>query len=257
MNDPEEGYCHLCGEYKMLTREHTPPQKAFNNRTVAVIQGEQILKLGPESTPQFKLQQGGFFQRVLCGDCNSKTGSWYGTHFVKWCYKCFEFLRKSEGKTTWINVTNIKPLRIIKQIALMFLNINESKFGAHDSYLRRFVFNKFDVGLPYHYRFFTYYNYSSVFRYDGLYGKLNQIRRYSAMVSEITFPPLGYIMTLGFEKNIVNAFEITHFTRFGFDEICDQPLEMPILRRVLGPNITDEEIVILSDASYIQGIIRD
>ena len=38
------GKCRLCGETKKLTFEHVPPETTFNNYSVYILFGEQVIK---------------------------------------------------------------------------------------------------------------------------------------------------------------------------------------------------------------------
>ena len=38
------GKCRLCGETKKLTFEHVPPETTFNNYSVHILSGEQVIK---------------------------------------------------------------------------------------------------------------------------------------------------------------------------------------------------------------------
>ena len=41
----KKGICCICGEYKELTFEHIPPNKAFNYCRAKSIEGAELLKL--------------------------------------------------------------------------------------------------------------------------------------------------------------------------------------------------------------------
>lgn len=41
---PIIGKCRLCGEIKKLTFEHVPPETTFNNYSVRILSGEEVIK---------------------------------------------------------------------------------------------------------------------------------------------------------------------------------------------------------------------
>ena len=79
---PIIGKCRLCGETKKLTFEYVPQETTFNNYSVHILYGEQVIKqvANSNSLPwdfsefKGKIQQRGRGGYYLCGDCNSKTG---------------------------------------------------------------------------------------------------------------------------------------------------------------------------------------
>jgi len=72
------GICHLCGQVKVLSFEHVPPEKAFNDKPAFLIPFEEAIHLGPDDEPQSRprKQQRGMGGFTLCESCNSNTGSW-------------------------------------------------------------------------------------------------------------------------------------------------------------------------------------
>src|SRR5215207_914300 len=46
------GICHLCGQVKVLSFEHVPPEKAFNDKPAFLIPFEEAIHLGPDDEPQ-------------------------------------------------------------------------------------------------------------------------------------------------------------------------------------------------------------
>ncbi len=91
---PIIGKCRLCGETKKLTFEHVPPETTFNNYSVHILSGEQVIKQVSNSNSlpwdfsefKGKIQQRGRGGYYLCGDCNSKTGQWYVPEYSKFVH---------------------------------------------------------------------------------------------------------------------------------------------------------------------------
>jgi len=225
------GNCSICGCYKKLSFEHIPPKAAFNNKRVVSVKFENIISLGPAEKIKGKTQQRGAGAFTLCDKCNNDTGGWYGKDFVNWCYQCYDTIVRSNGKPTLFYLHYMLPLRILKQIVCMFLSLNGPGFSSLSPELRRFVLNKESKYLSPKYRFFTYYNLEGRFRYlgvsvRGIFGTSFE----TLPMSELSFPPLGYLMTLdGKNPGDKRLCEITHFSRYSYNEFQVMESKMAVL----------------------------
>ncbi|NOR52736.1 MAG: hypothetical protein GQ536_01415 [Candidatus Aminicenantes bacterium] len=64
-------------------------------------------------------------------------------------------------------------------------------------------------------------------------------------MSEINFPPYGYMMTINSDPPDPRIVEITHFSRYGYDEFDTKAMRIPVLPTHLpfpGDYRTKEEI---------------
>lgn len=223
------GYCHICDRYGPLSFEHVPPRSAFNNRRAIVVRGEAVIKLGPDQKPKGPVQQRGVGHCSLCEKCNNLTGRWYAKRFVNWCYQAMDILLRSGGKPSLFYLNHLFPLAILKQIVTMFLAVNPPTFGRKNPELVQFVLNRERKYLSPQYRFFTYYNIEAQPRYVGLAGLIDTSRGKVFLISEITYPPFGYLMAIDSGPPDNRLVEITHFSRYGYNdfEVCE--LRLPVL----------------------------
>lgn len=228
-----EGTCHICGALGLLSYEHVPPQAAFNDRRVMAVSFETAMRLGPGEQPRGKFLQRGAGAYTLCKKCNNDTGAWYAKAFVDWCYQGMNVLVRSGGKPTLIYLHYVYPLRVLKQIVTMMFSVNGSKFRLANPDLVRFVLNREARYLSPRYRFFVFYNTEGVNRASGTTGLLNVETGRASTMSEITFPPFGYVMTLDSEPPDHRLFEITHFARYDYDDMRVVPLHLPVLPTLL------------------------
>jgi len=225
-----EGRCRICGEYGPLSFEHIPPRAAFNNRRVIVANLEHSASLGPDEVVRGTIQQKGSGKYSLCPRCNNNTGSWYGNQFVDWCYQAMQILLKANGKPSLIYLHYVFPLPIIKQIITMFFSVNGERFGKVNQELVDFVLNKEKRYLSPKYRIFVYYNIEGRFRTSGISAIVNvKDPGKISVLSEINFPPFGYIMTFDSDPPDTRLFEITHFSRYEFREWTPMELKLPVL----------------------------
>jgi hypothetical protein len=223
------GTCHICGAVGPLSYEHIPPQAAFNDRRFISVEFETMIRLGPDEEPRGRIRQGGIGAHTLCEKCNNDTGNWYGSHFVKWCYQGMDILIRSNGNPRLIYLHYVYPLRIIKQIVTMMFSVNADDFRLRNPELVPFVLNREARYLSPRYRFFAYYNILGRARTAGTGGLLNIETGRLSVMSEITYPPFGYVLTLDSPPPDHRLFEITHFARYGYNDMEVMALHLPVL----------------------------
>ncbi|MCE7987513.1 MAG: hypothetical protein DYG89_40625 [Caldilinea sp. CFX5] len=166
---------------------------------------------------------------TLCDKCNNDTGAWYGKRFVDWCYQGMDILIRANGRPSLIYMHYLLPLSIIKQVVTMFLAINSPRFTNANEELVRFILNKDAKYLSPKYRFFVYFNVEGRFRRAGLTGKVDTNTGRVAALSELSFTPFGYVMTLDAPPPDERLLEITHFARYEYNEFAVQELRLPVL----------------------------
>jgi len=235
-NSKVVGHCHICGDFGPLSEEHVPPQRAFNNMPFVEISFTQRLALGPDDVPDGRKRQGGIRFTSLCRQCNNDFGSWYARAFIEWCYQGMFILEKSGGNPRLVYAHDIYPLRIVKQLAVMFMAINSDRFRLSDTVrdLVPILKNKEAKGLPDNVRFYAYFNMQGKPRYTPKAGLYDIARRNMSVFSEITYPPFGYIMVLNGKPPNSRLFDITHFARSEYNERRTSYLDLPVLPTHLG-----------------------
>ena len=222
--------CHLCGDYTKLSFEHVPPQAAFNDRPIVQASIEKLLKkeadLDNISGKTFQRGAGGY---TLCEQCNSLTGRWYGSAYVDWIYQAAKVLLQSRGGPSLYYPYRLFPLRVIKQIVCMFFSANGAKFREAQEDLVRFVLNKENRFLEPHIRIYCFYSPSARSRQSGVSGILNFDTHSQSIISEIVFPPMGYVMSLNQISPDERLFDITFFSKYRYNDWKEFGLKMPSL----------------------------
>lgn len=226
-----KGICRLCGVNGPLSFDHVPPKKAFNDHKVLMVSRKQAWERMPgDPMPKGREQQRGMGEYSLCAKCNSRVGRWYGDAFVKFVYQAASLLEASEGKPTLIHRYHCFPLRVIKQIVAMFFSVNGSWLRESHPELETFILWRWQQHLSPRYRIFLYYNYEGEIRMEPFMGKLHILSSTKQHLSEITFPPLGYMFTIdSLPPREVELFEISHFARYGYEEYDAMQLRLPVL----------------------------
>ena len=223
------GRCHICGHHRKLSFEHIPPEKAFNNRPVVLGKFKEAIEQGLDYTPRGPQQQRGAGAYTLCEECNSKTGSWYGSALVEWCYQGYRVLRYSRGEPTLSYPSTIYPLRVAKQIVTMFLAVNQVGFRDNNPELVDFVLDKERKNLNPKYRFFAYHMAVGMTRHIGTSALGEFGSSDFKLISEITFPPYGYVFCIGSGPPDDRLVEITHFSGFNYESMRTIFLDLPVL----------------------------
>ena len=252
---PVIGKCRLCGETKKLTFEHVPPETTFNNYSVHILSGEQVINqvADPNILPwdfsdaKGKIQQRGRGGYYLCGDCNSKTGQWYVPEYSKFIHIVHSALQEVKGKkfgAIGIKMKGIKPLPISKQIMTLFCDINEGMMGDHS--LKDYLLDRTStVFNRQRYHLYMHIHSGSVERMNGIMvqftGGVGLIT-----LSEISTYPVGF--TLYIDKPDVykpEGVEITLFSEFNYDDEGEIEIIIPKLESNIffsGDYRTKEEI---------------
>jgi hypothetical protein len=228
-----------------LSFEHVPPRAAFNDRPV-LLQEIDFWKVGPDHQATGRVQQRGRGAYTLCARCNNRTGRWYGSAFVAWCHQGMEILARSGGNPTLLYLNYLLPLRIIKQICAMFFSINPPTFQQANPELVRFVLDKERRFLSPKYRFWTYFNHEGHWRTSPVSAMLNMQTHRQSVMTETSFPPFGYLLTLGSEPLDGRLYEITRFARFAYNDFITLPMQLPVLPThtlIPGDYRTREEII--------------
>lgn len=226
------GVCHICGANGPLTFEHIPPRAAFNKSPVI---GQSIERLLAEHDPDkwHKLggrkNQKGVGAYTLCRQCNSDTGAWYGNAYIEWAYQGLRCGRYSEKAPSLVFPFHIFPLRVLKTIICMFFSTSGEKFRTVHPDLVRFVLNREAHGLNPEIGVYAYYNMSGISRNSGFVGLVDFDRHDTRVFNEFSYPPWGYVLTVGSVPPDERLVDITSFANFRYHDWKHISLSIPIL----------------------------
>lgn len=233
------GVCRVCARKTELTYEHIPPKSAFNNykffytTNVHPLLDKKEARTFEELTSfdkrTAKKNQGGIGLHSLCGYCNNLFGTHYVRAYKEWITQSMEFFKlKNESERSKFEV-NIQPLNVLKQIIAMFFSIN-AKFSNLYPELKFYLLNKESNSLPEGIRVFVYYNFIGEVRYEPftVIGKFD-VNSEIIQASEITFPPMGYVLVLNGQNVDNRLHEITYFSNYRFGEVVIIPQILSIL----------------------------
>jgi hypothetical protein len=210
------GLCHICGKEDKLTFEHVPPKSTFNKTTKYVATNFQDFMTSEnplKNKPKGKIEQGGMGFYSLCEKCNNFLGVNYVKAYEKWVRAGYEMLIDKNPEPLAYKVLYQEPLKVIKQVASMFLSLNALWYLEEYPEISNFILNPESQSLPDKYRIFTYLTDGGNSRY------LQHMVSYSPSigsvnVTEIAFPPFGFVMTFNFDGDLPNLTEITNFKNY-------------------------------------------
>lgn len=229
----ELGTCHICGKYGKLSFDHVPPEAAFNDHRVLRISFEQVSAGQHPDNLRGRYQQRGAGASTLCVKCNSDTGHWYGTAYADWAAQAMRILLGTSGRPSLEYPFRLFPLRVLKQVVCMFFSINSPLFHTRQPDLVRFVLNKEEKNFPADVRFYAFYTLSDRSRTASVSGVLKGLGSSSSSVhvfSEVTFPPFGFVMTLGNSPPPQSGFcEISSFSKFDYRDCRTFTMKLPLM----------------------------
>jgi hypothetical protein len=224
------GTCRICGGYSKLSFEHVPPEAAFNDKAVVQATIEELERADFDyAKVRGRIQQRGRGAYTLCDKCNSDTGSWYGGAFVEWAAQALRVLHLRLDSPQIYIPFFIFPLRVIKQILCMFASQDDGlAYRSHPS-LRRFLLDPQSSDFDPDLRVFMYLNVGRLFRSLGITAVGDLEHHTTNLMSETSFPPFGYVLTIRSPPPDRRLVEITHFTCYKYREWKGIWLRIPFL----------------------------
>lgn len=172
-------------------------------------------------------QQAGMGAFTLCESCNSRTGDWYATEYVRWARQAVIFLQNSPHRDQFvqISIANCYPLRFLKQAITMFFSVNDSEiFLQRHPELSRFVLNPESTGLAPEYDVYCSLYRGPIARHSGI-STVYTIGRGTEVLTEIAHVPFALLLVFNAPYD-ASLTRISHFANYRFDEKCDIVLEL-------------------------------
>ena len=210
----------------------SPPKAAFNDRPIVKTTIDELERVDLDvdyEKVRGSREQRGRGSYTLCEKCNADTGHWYGQAFAAWAAQALRVLHLRLDSPQIYLPFFIFPLRVIKQILCMFASQADGlAYRSHPS-LCRFLLNPSSADLDPDLRIFMYLSAGRWLRSLGVTA-LGDFKRHSTCVmSETTFPPFGYVLTIRSPPPDDRLVEITHFASYRYKEWKDIWLRVPFL----------------------------
>jgi hypothetical protein len=223
-----EGNCWLCGKYGKLSKEHIPPESAFNDCPLLLMKvKKRTSELAWEPRDSFTR---GIWFRSLCERCNNKYGSKYGEAYVGLVRSVADRI----GDVPHFHMISIlgvrRPLAILKQVLLQFVTANGPKFVQTNDWVAPFVREPKNQQFPRDVGVYLFASNTRGSRNSGVSGHVLSGGR-TNIVSEFSFWPLGTVMSFGGELADDRLTPIHHWAQLPFDyhgkvdlHVCVNPI---------------------------------
>src|SRR5579872_179298 len=240
-----ETICHLCLRQTKLTREHIPPEKAFNEcrrvwerfnpRTKGVDEDGNLR--GPKQTRR-DVWQGGFYVRTICRSCNNDTGATSAKTYVNFVRSIAEAPRLFDGMGKRTIRVNEDTLQIARQIAVMIIAIEDVRFAQLHDDLRRFARGDLACAQPpFHLHAFLVPRVEEAGTIVRMHARVDTFAPgCGAIAGEISMYPFGFVYAWELQHHYRprELADITHwFTTTGRTERRNAWLSAPIAVTVL------------------------
>ncbi len=228
-----EGRCRLCGKIGPLTKEHVPPHAAFNDHPILFYRFAQTNRgLVQAAIPH----RDGFSLPVLCDRCNGRTGTKYGTEYVRFVKNLAEIADRAEpGDTVPVSMLTY-PLRISKQALTIVAATCEPEVVEENPRLRSLILNRDETGMPDGLRLFAFIPAIRGFsKSTGRGAFISKERPTLTRLAENSWWPIGWVLTFD-GAPLDDAFEITNWTRRPFKARDYVSMHLPVHWNVaMGP----------------------
>ncbi len=231
---PSPPRCHYCRLRPAGSREHLPGVAALNDAPVEITY-LRVPHAGAALERARRVEDYGLVVRTICRHCNERTGGNYGTAFKEFALQFASSGVLDAGqRRCWVSLQDIQPLRVLKQMAAMFLAVQPTMPPPVYDPIRDFVLTQGRKLPPDLLRVFLYRNVSHTGRIVPVTG-LGFLRAppesVSLVCSEISWPPLGLVFARHWHPHLAAMPEITHWgQRFHFRQRASLGFSVPQLR---------------------------
>lgn len=229
------GICHICGKYEKLSYEHIPPYAAFNNSKRKLSSFDTMLNDNTENRKpwdieglKYKQFQNGIGFYTLCENCNSFTGSKYGTiysNFVRSIgIEISKIAKENRNCVLTFHIASLNLLAIFKQVLSMFCSLNTEQFGIA---FKDFLLDENCNDFPYdNYKIYMYLHAGKADRFIPFQSNINTKTGAVTVFSEISTFPVGFILYSMTDTTEFYGYDITSFSQcnYNFEYCMDIPI---------------------------------
>lgn len=140
---PKTGTCNICGEYGLLTADHTPPKGAISLTQVEMKSIVELLAAVPPGK-HGRVSQNGVKFRSLCGRCNNGLlGACYDPAFIEFTQQIGNYLKTSVVLPSSTSAQG-KPTLISRAVLghLAAIGVNRYDKGPHTDEFRNYMLDE-------------------------------------------------------------------------------------------------------------------
>ncbi len=212
-----EGYCWLCNKHGKLTKEHIPPESAFNNfpllyeRVIERSRQTGVVEWGPDR------KQRGLYFRSLCVKCNNNYGRLYGGAYVDLVKRIAERIGDVQEFHQFSLVGIKRPLAILKQVMLQFVTANGANFVRSNEWVAPFIRERNRTDFPRDVHIYLFASNHRLSRKSGVSSHIDLLAKKTYVTAEFTFWPLGTVMSFAGELADKRLTPIQQWSQYPFD----------------------------------------
>jgi hypothetical protein len=134
----------------------------------------------------------------------------------------------SRSRAVVLQISGVRPLAFVKQIATMILAVNDVEFARRSIELREFVFDRDHVGLPAGLDVYLALYMGPISRHSGLQIKQDVSTGETHVTSEVAHPPFAYVASFGEPSPLLPRGNITGFAEVPYTTRANVEIELPV-----------------------------
>jgi hypothetical protein len=227
MSAPQD-HCWLCNKFGPLTKEHIPPESAFNDCPLLLMKvDERSIQSGAVGWIPKQRFGRGMYVRSVCQRCNNRCGSKYGGAYVDLIRRIAERIGDVQEFHTASILAVKRPLAILKQVLFQFVSANGPGFVRANDWVAPFVKNPINQSIPQDIGIYLFASNSRGGRTTGVSSHIDLNRNQLNVVAEFTFWPLGTVISFGHLSHPGLA-PIHHWVQYPFDYKGSVDLHLPV-----------------------------
>ncbi|HZV71406.1 MAG TPA: hypothetical protein VFG10_17745 [Saprospiraceae bacterium] len=223
------GTCCICGEERVLTFEHFPPQSAGNKSPVFMQRADNILPINNVLYGKKSRSHKGLGDKTLCQSCNNNTGSCYGNSYSSFATQGLKILQERKLERDLVRFKlDIQPLNVFKQILAIFCSTDRAGYLRGLPQMKNFLLIPDSKTFPSGFKLYMYCTLSNQHRCLGMSSTLIPeigIGKYC----EFNFRPYGFILAEQSLPPEDSMQDITGFLAYGYNEKAEINLQAPYL----------------------------
>ncbi len=211
-----------------MTKEHIPPESAFNNHPLLLMKVDQrSIEAGALGWTQDQQFGRGMFVRSVCKRCNNRCGRKYGGAYVDLVRQIAERIGDVREFHTASILDVKRPLAILKQVLFQFVSVNGRGFVQANQWVAPFIKETNNQSIPPDIGIYLYASNTGGAKRTGISSHFDLILNKRNILSEFSFWPLGTIISFGHLSHPRLA-PIHQWVQYRFDYKGTVDLHLPV-----------------------------
>ena len=251
------GRCRICLKFKELTKEHVPPERAFNDQAYYLHYVDEMDKADRIQWESREENTNGIYLFTLCSKCNNQTGYRYGRDYVGFVRTVEPFVRpENANQTVGVAMADFFPLRVVKQAISMILSTSQpTSFDQHKivgapgtqrsslsgieinlpdkpalsriyDELRLFVRYRDRTELPNSVKLYVFAGIGPIGFRTGVFFWADIVKKSGVCAAVTGFTPIHWVLV--FDGDLSDQLlDVTEWSNYAFKDRCTKTVQMP------------------------------